>query len=322
MLRLFSLSCLLLVACRTPSADDHLQRELAFFVPYVDLETEETAVRAVLGQRKLVVEQVLRRPGFVALSATTLDGVKSAVRLITHRGVVLAEDGDTHDYFGHAAVGLFWVALAGHGSETLIGVRTTARRQSAGCARLVRVSPDGRVGDVPVHLEQFGDRACLHALRSNGARRYTATVAWPSLSPLLAPQLELDMTPETARLDRPDDPSLGLRVETGGEWVQRASEQLAHPLAGSAAFSERHARGVALAAIALAAGRDANAQLGAYRSAVGRVLPGSPEAEIMASTTTHIEHGWLDATTDEELVAEDAGWEPIDPDSVIVEPTP
>jgi hypothetical protein len=319
--RWICLLCLSLFACRSSRADEHLQRELSFFVPYVDIEAEEKAVRGVLAQRKLVVDQVFRKPGFVALSASTLDGQKTAVRVITQRGVVLGEDGDKQDYFGFPAVGLFSLAMAGPGNETLLGIVKTAHNQTSGCAQLIRVLADGRIGVVPVHIEQFGDRACLHALRSNGPQHYAATVAWPSLSPFDAPTLEIDMVPETARLDRPEDPSLGLRIETGGDWVRRATELLAEPLPGQAEFSVRHARGVALAALALVGGRSADAQLGAFRSAVGRVLPGSPEAEIVASTSTHIENGWLDSVPSEgTLITPDAGEEPIDPDSVIVEP--
>jgi hypothetical protein len=313
--RLAPLSCLLFVACRSSQAEEHLQRELAFFVPYVDIEAEEKAVRNVLGQRKLVVDKVVRKPGFVALSASTLDGVKSAVRVITPRGVVLGEDGDTQDYFGLAAVELFAIEPPGAASDTLLGIVKTARNQSAGCAQLLRVLPDGRTLQVPVHIEQFGERVCLHALQARGPDTYAATLAWPSLSPFSAPTLEVDLVRQTGRLDRPDDPSLGLRVETGGEWVQRATDRLSQPLPSSAQFSERHARGVAQAALALAVGRPSDAQLGAYRSALGRVLPGSPEAEIVAVTTTHIENGWLDA-----IAPAEAADPPIDPDSVVVEP--
>ena len=314
----------MLAACRGAHTDEHLQRELAYLVPYVDIEAEERAVRNVLAQRKLVVDEVVRRPGFVALSASTLDGAKSSVRVITRRGVVLGEDGDAGDYFGLAAVGLFAVAPLGADQDTLLGVVTTARNQVAGCARLYRILADGHALEVPVHLEQFGSRACLHALRPGAAGEYTATLAWPSLSPFSAPQLEVDMAPETARLDRPNDPTLGLRLRSEGAWVQRETDRLAAPLPGNAQFSERHARGVAQAALALAVGRSTDVQLGAYRSALGRVPPGSPEAEIVAATSTHIDNGWLDASAppDGVVIEADGGSEPIDPDSVIVEPPP
>lgn len=320
--------CLLLLACRSSRGDEHLQRELNFFVPYVDVDAEERAVRNVLSQRKLVVDQVVRQHNFVALSASTLDGAKSAVRVISQRGVVLAEDGDTQDYFGLAAVDLFALPTTGAEGDTLLGVVQTARHQTVGCAQLYRVLADGRIHPVPLHLEQFGERACLHALRPRSGRLYTATVAWPGLSPFLAPMLEVAVAPETGRLDRPIDPGLGFRVQTGGDWVKYETDRLAAPLPGDAQFSERHARGVAQAALALAAGRAADAQLGAYRSALGRVPPGSPEAEIIAATTTHIENGWLDTVplpdglAADDVAQADAGSDAIDPDSVVIEPAP
>jgi hypothetical protein len=311
------------MACGASRGEEHLQRELAFFVPYVDLEAEERAVREVLGQRKLVVDQVVRRPEFVALSASTLDAAKSAVRVITQRGVVLGEDGDTQDYFGLAAVGLFVATQSGPEPDPLIGLITTQRHESAGCAQLYRVLPDGRVLAVAVHLEQFGSRACLHSLRPLAAGGYSATLAWPSLSPDSAPLLHVEMARETARLDRPNDPTLGLRLRSEGAWVERETKRLEAPLPGSAPFSERQARAVAQAALALALGRSADAQLGAYRSAIGKVTPGSPEAETVAITSTHIGNGWLDTVEQSEpATSAGDGGEPIDPESTVIEPTP
>ena len=62
-------------------------------------------------------------------------------------------------------------------------------------------------------------------------------------------------------------------------------------------------------------GLDVETQLGAYSTVVGRVLPGSFEAAVVADTSQHIRAGWLDADA-LEAPAQPA----IDDDAEVIEP--
>lgn len=321
-LALLILCCLF--ACHSTRAADHLQAELSFLQPFVDIETEARAVRAVLAQRKLAVDEEFRTPNFIALSAVSLSGKRSAVRVITKRGVVLAEDADADDLFSLAEVGLALVAGVGSESESLLAITKRARSESAGCASLFRVLPDARPQQITIKADRFGSQACIARAHAISPKELAGVVVWPRLTPFTAPSLEVTLAFDTARLDRADEQQRTLHVVEGGGWLEREAARLAEPLPGDADFSARHARAIERAAVALAEGRSADTQLGVYRSTLGRVLPGSPEAELAAETAAHIERGWLDETPDAEpadsAIIDGSSPPAIEPDSVVIEP--
>jgi hypothetical protein len=142
--------CLLLaiVACFCAcAAPDHayLKNELGFLQLGVRLTSEEKEVRRVLSQRGLRVVARLEDPHFIALGAATRDGLKSAVRIISPRGVVVASDASLDDLFAPGQV-----ALIEHFGGTideywLVAEARVARGHDAGCVTLYRVLADGNV---------------------------------------------------------------------------------------------------------------------------------------------------------------------------------
>lgn len=320
---LLLLSCIV-IACHSTRGADHLHTELSFLQPFIDMEDEARAIRRALAQRKLIVDDELKRPSFIALSAASLDGKRTAARVITQRGVVIAEDADADDLFALAQVSLAFVPGVGSEAETLIAIGRRARRQSAGCVSLFRVQPDARPFEVHINVERFGSQACVSTVRATGPQQLMATVVWPGLSPLVAPALEVELAFDTARLDRPDEQNRRLHVVSDGEWLGREAARLGQPLPADAQFSAHFARAIARAAVTLAEGGSVDSQLGMFRSTLGRVPPGSPEAALVAHALEHIENGWLDeAPAASDAGVGDAGGEPsIEPDSVVIEPTP
>jgi hypothetical protein len=327
------LTCLLLVglACRTPDPEQHLRTELSFLVPYVDLEQEEKAVRGAFTQRRLLVDEAQRGGGFVALSASSIDHKRSAVRVVTRRGVVLGEDADADDWFALAEVALIAALTPADAAEPLVGVRKTARGHGQGCIELLRLLPDGRALPVALRVDRFGTYACVSQLRpahvdARGSAReqnkgqFTAQLAWPALAGLSDPTLEIELAFEQARPGRPADPSPPLQVVEDGEWLDRESARLAQS-PPNATFSARHALGIARAALALASGRSTDVQVGTYREALGRVPSNSPESELVAATTAHIAHGWSDSEP-EQATKPEAADAPPDPDALVIEPEP
>jgi hypothetical protein len=282
---------------------------------------EERAVRGVFAQRRLLIEERIEGAGYVALGAVSLDHSRSAVRVITRRGVVLGEDGDANDWFALARVALLPGLSPPESNRPLIGVLKAARGRSEGCVTLHELLPDGRAQLVEVQIQRFGSRACVAELRALDDARFIAQIGWPELATLGSPRLEVDLERATPRLGQAPELASPLRVIEDGDWLDRESVRAARALPPGAPFSARHAQGVVRAALALAAGRSTDQQLAAYGAALGRVPPGSPEAEVVAATSAHIERGWSDAEPAPPAEPQEAA-EPPDPDAVVIEPEP
>lgn len=318
-------------ARRRHAEEEYLRNELNFVVPYVNLDAEESATRKVLAQRNLVVDDEAHGDNFRALQASSLDGKRTAVRILTQRGVVAAADADADDWFALRKVELSWFASRGTLPETLLGIAKTARGRDIGCLDMYRVLPDGRLGAVETHVDRFGTQVCVSQLLPVEKGTFDATVAWPGLSAGKAPTLLVQLEVEAALLNAAPNPNLVLRVAEPSRWTETAAAQLAETQPHS--FAERQARAVAEAALALARNQSVAQQVGAYRSALGGATPRSAEAELMAATVAHIERGWSDVepelpadeqdATRIEPPAPDAGppEAPPAPDDVVIEPT-
>jgi hypothetical protein len=319
------LLCLLACACvrareREQQAQrDYLNKELSFLVPFVDIEAEEKAVRNVLAQRKLVVEEAVRGAGFVALSAATLDQKRTSVRVITSRGVVAAEDGDVDDLFGARKVALMSLTTGGPGSETLLGISKTERAHDLGCASFSRVRQDANLVKVDVHIERFGSRACLVDLKRDADGALLAGVGWPSLSAGVGPTLDVDMRIDSGRLDQSDPAQISLRVDADeSRFLARELAENQAALAHAATFPERQALAVARAALALAENQGVDQQLGAYQSTLGHLAASNVYAELIALTRAHIEHGWDDLVPEPD--GQPSADEPDPGENVIIDP--
>jgi hypothetical protein len=287
-----------LCACRTPmSAEDYMQNELALVRPGVDIEAEEREVRRVLGQRGLDVVSELRGAGFVALGADSVNGRASALRIITGRGVVLAEDAARDDLFAPAHVALLDDFAPSVGDHVLIASERMAERADRGCVSLTRVLPDGAVVSAELDVSALGSRACVASVAHGEHGRLRATVAWPSLTLIETPEIAAELAFSATPLgsDPPRVPVI--KVASVGPWLEQERARLSRLDVRAAPCSERHAIGVARAAVALLGGQDTAQQLAAYRMAIGLVPPGSLESDMVLETSDHIEHGWLDPVT-------------------------
>lgn len=303
-------------ACKAPDYEAYLRSQLRYLRAGVDIEQEEREVRRVLSQRRQEVVAEVRRPGFVALGARSADGRLSSVRVITQRGVVVAEDADREDLFAPSELRLLEKFPASVGEYVLVAMTRTPAERDLGCAAVYNLLPDGSATRAVLDASALGSRACVAELHREASGRLKARVAFPALFAIQTPAIEVDLAFQRLPLGQPAPPIPVLKVTTDGSWLEAARAQLSQPLPPDAPFSQRHAVGVGRAAVALAAGQDRDAQVAAYREAVGRVLPGSPESEIVADALQHIERGWLDPTGDEEALAAE---EPSEaPDGVTV----
>ncbi|MET0283140.1 MAG: hypothetical protein ABW352_01665 [Polyangiales bacterium] len=322
MLRVAAIT-LLLAAC-TPAQDPRafLDHEASFLRPGVDLASEEREVRRVLGQRGMRVTGRVEQPGFVALGAASRRA--SAVRVITGRGVVVAEDAEVDDLFHPATLALgegFTV-----GDYTLVGYARTPARQDVGCVTLERILPDATTTPCVIDSSDFGARACVASvsLGRNGALR--AKIAWPSLHAYTTPRLDVELD-FALQKDEQRAPLVRLRP---GPWIDQETARYNAVQLSKADIATRHAVGVARAALAKLAGKSTSLQVDLYRNALGPMPPGSLEASLASETLRHIQGGWLDGAEPAEPAEEPEppveAPEPIDQpppdDAIVVEPPP
>jgi hypothetical protein len=294
--RIISLSALLLLCCAAPDPHRYLSTELAFLQTGVHLEAEEKEVRRVLAQRGLRVGARFQGQGFIALGAASRDHRLSAVRVITGRGVVVAEDAALDDLFEPARVALLEHFGGQLGDYTFVATSRVLRGYDAGCVTLRRLLPDGSVVQAELDVSALGSRACVSNLAPAKLTRVRAKVAWPSLHVLTTPQLDVELSFVQAPLGQATPVVPVAKIAETGDWLEAERNRLTTLRLAQASFSERHSAGVARAALALLAGQETALQAAAYRNAVARVPPGSLEAETVGETVAHIERGWLDPT--------------------------
>lgn len=319
----FILLCALL-GCAAADPSRHLETELGFLRAGVRVEDEEQEVRRVLRQRGLAIRARLEGPLFVALGAATRGGEQSAVRIITGRGVVYGEDGSHQDLFRPGTVSLIEHFGGSVGEYLLAATARVAVGRDLGCVALHRILPDGRVVDAELDLSQLGSLACVANIAPGRAGRIRATIAWPDLHALKTPSMEAELEFVDTPAGKPAPLAPRLKVATGGEIVEQERTRLSTVRLSRAPFSERHAVGVARAALGALTGSDRAAQMASYRDAVQEVPPGSSEAEMVVFTVGHIGRGWSEPG-DPQLDAAEApseGTRPSDEDVQLIEPAP
>jgi hypothetical protein len=321
------LALALLVACKRYDYQPYLRQELGFVQLGVQLASEEREVRRVLGQRGLRVVARLESESFIAIGAATRDRSQSAVRVVSRRGVVVADDATMDDLFAPGSVSLLEHFGGTLGELLLLAHARVPRGQDAGCVTLHRVLPDGSVVQCPLDVTQLGARACVSNLAQGRGGRLRATVAWPGLHALTTPQLDVELAFTQARPGQ-EPPRIPVAHLALGPWLDTEGTRLSTLRLGRAEFSQRHAAGVARAAIARLSDKEVATQVDAYRNAVGEVLPGTTEAQVVSETAAHIQRGWLDpsgepsAETPAEAAPELSPGESVIGDPTQVEPGP
>jgi hypothetical protein len=294
----------LLCACRRPlTPEEYLRRERSYLRLGVDMEQEEKSVRHVLAQRKLSVRTELRGPGFVVLDAASFDERVSALRAITGRGVVLAEDAALDDLFVASSLSLLDRLPTSLGDFRLFAFARTGAGRDRGCVTLMRVLPDGSLLRAVLDVGTFGPRACVSDLARGDSGRLRAELSFPGLYAEGTPSLRVELAFQSTPLGQPIPLIPVAKIALGGGWLEAERARLASALPPASPFAQRHAVGVARAAVALLAGRSSEDQVAAYREAIGVVRPGTYSAERVADTLDYLEHGWLDPSGDEQVLA-------------------
>ncbi len=293
------------------AAPSHFERELTFLRLGVELDEEDRAVRQVLAQRRLSIADETRGPGFLALFARTFEARLSAIRVITGRGVVHAEDAALDDLFAPGSLQLLSKLPTSIGDYIVVAWTRIPRGEDLGCATLLRILPDGNVVPGLLDVSTLGPRACVSELQRTEDGRFSATIAFPGLRSERAPYILAELGFQEVPLGRPTPFVPVATIRSDGAWLEVERSHWEAALPAHATFSERHAVGVSRAAIALLSGQSTAAQTAAYRRAVERVAPGSSAAELVADTVAYFKRGWLDRGPAVDGV--EAGDEVIDP---------
>ncbi|MFT3921681.1 MAG: hypothetical protein QM778_04025 [Myxococcales bacterium] len=312
-------ACMISYACG-PSfrPEAHLANERSFLRLGVELDKEEQAVRHVLAQRKLLVAAEVRGPAFIALGASTLDTRLSAIRVISPRGVIVAEDAAHDDLFAPAELQLFDRFPTMVDDYAFVAWTRIPYGRDLGCASLYRILPDLSAVAAVLDVSTVGPRACIAELTRAGDGQMSARLAFPGLYAGQTPSLMVQMSFQKVPLGREPPLVPVAKIASGGPWLEAERTRLEALLRPSASLEERHALGVARAAVALLAGLDTEAQVAAYRSSIGRVMPGSAGAMLVAETLDYLEDGWSEA--EPPPAGEAAPDAPRNEDSLVIEP--
>ena len=320
--RLFCAIALLFGASAAHDPQPYLSSELVFLKPGVRLETEEREVRRVLAQRNMRIVSRSSQPEYIALGAASRDDRQSAVRVISPRGVVIAEDAALDDLFAPAKIILLEHFVGTIHDYTLIASARLPKGREIGCVTVHRLLPDGSAVECVLDTGLLGSRACVANLAQGRTGHLRATIAWPNLHAIVTPQLDVELAFADAPIGQPPPAIPVIKLREQGEWLDEARTHLQTLRLARASFSHRHAAGVARAALARVAGEQIGAQQAAYRHAVARVLPGSPESEVVADTLAHIERGWTDPPPppDPDAPSPDGTIAPSESDMIIIDP--
>ncbi len=316
-------------ACARGTRPEYFATESTFMRVGVDRKEEERAVRHVLAQRKLDVVSEVRSSDFVAWGAQSLDGKVSAVRVMTDRGVVIAEDAHGDDLFAPGTIALLEAFPARYNDLALVGFVRTRAGKDAGCVSLRRILADGSVVDVVLDVSTLGSRACVLTLARGPRQRLSAEVGFPELSGEQTASLRVELAFQTVPLGKPDPIVRVARLAQNGELLDAERNRLQAAACAGAPMAARQAVAVARAAVSSLVGDSTDRQVAAYRECIGTVQAGSSDAELLAETVKHLQRGWLDSDKPkgEAADAEATAADPVEvqssqgePDGIVIEP--
>jgi hypothetical protein len=282
------------LGCGGPSASAYMQTEAGFLRVGVDRTAELVEVKRVLAQRGLSV--VSERASFacIAVGAESENQAKTAIRVISSRGVVFAQDAALDDLFAPSHLELVESLPESIGDMELFAFARIPKGHALGCVTVGRVLRDGTAVPVALDVRLLGERACVGSVRHAGGGKLLATVTWPELSAPDAPAtLDVLLGFDRGRLDQAAPLLRHARVQSSPELLNRETKRLAS-VPAHASFGDRQALAVGRAALAQLRGDDKDAQLGVYREGLGAVRAGSYEARMAEETAAHILRGWLD----------------------------
>lgn len=313
------------LGCGGSSPAEYMQAEARFLRVGVDRTVELSQVKRVLAQRGLAVVSERTSFGCIAVGAASSDGAKSAIRIISSRGVVFAADAAFDDLFSPSRVALVDTLPDSLEDMELFAFTRTAKGYDLGCVTVGRVLRDGTAVPLNLDVSRLGERACVSEIRHAGSGKLLATVSWPLLSVPGAPAtLDVLLALDRPRLNEAAPMVRTARIEASPELLHRETQRLSS-LPSQPTFEERQAIAVGRAALAHLRGDDRDKQLGVYREALGSVRSGTYESRLAADTAGHILRGWLELKEEGAEEAEpregaERAPSPAEEDAIVIEP--
>ena len=159
----------------------------------VDPQTEAKEVLEHLEAQGFAQRQRIDGEGYVAFDARRPDA--SLVRVVTHRGTVLAIDAPDSRDEARVSVELLGLQgdLDGDGSaEIVVSLRQRDREKS--CSGVFRILPNGVVSGVPMPLEEIGHGACIESFKNvafDEKLEAIAVIRFPAFGTLSSPELHV-----------------------------------------------------------------------------------------------------------------------------------
>jgi hypothetical protein len=273
MLPLLALVC----ACGGASSERSLDDFLAVGV---DLRTECDRVRDSLADAGLEVVSRVDLPFYCALSAASADGLRTAVRVVTTRGIVYSADGAVDGLPGETPVSLL-APPGGHAGSELLVARA-ASELAGRCIEVVQLDATGGARSIPLELEALAavvpvdERTCIGDvldLDGNGiAEAYVRVHApLPPAPHARASEVRVPLAPGPGGFVYVAPPGAYWQTE------RRARAELLAVALAARDFATADALGVELALIARLAGESASAQLAAYDASIAGLSIGTEQ---------------------------------------------
>jgi hypothetical protein len=279
-----SLLLALFLGCGGEQQNPAIAHDIATLGSRVDPSREARTVAAGLERGGWTIGEELSGDGYVAFDAVREDDGRTAVRVITGRGIAAALEVPLTE--AAQAISLRRV----EGIEDLIVARLDPTHERT-CLVLLRVQEDGRVTQVPLELGRFGEEACVEDVvdaDGDGAPELMTRVRLYGLS--------RGETPTVAALlaERPPGYSPAPPSAYGGFWeseearVRGALEEARRRLDVEATYR----RAVELAALARERGASTNRQVTAFDEALSGLVLTEAQARGVAAARAHIANGW------------------------------
>jgi len=250
----------------------------------VDMRTECNSVSDALVEAGLVVTRRRDAPRFCALSAASRDGARSAVRIVTSRGIVYSADGARDGLPGATLVTLI-APPGGHDGPELLVARAESAL-TARCIEVIQVDAQGGAQAIPLELDALAAvapvdaRTCIgEILDVDGDGTAEAHVIVRALL-LAAPQSRAP----AVRVPLAPGPSGFVYVAPPATHWQRERSDRAERLAQARMtrdFAAAHTVAVELALLARLAGEGASAQRAAYDEGIAGLSIGVAQEALI-----------------------------------------
>ena len=250
----------------------------------VDAHVECDSVRDSLAEAGLELRSRVEQFGYCALSAASSDERRTAVRVVTARGIVYSADGEVGGLPGATPVA-FLAPPGGHAGTELLVARAGSELVGR-CVDVVRVDDAGGAQTIPLDLAALAATVSVEASAcisdvldqdGDGMAEAYITVRAPSAAAphARAPAVRVPLAPGETGFVYVAPPASYWQSER-----RARAELLAHALS-ERDFVGAHTIGVELALIARLAGESASAQRGAYDASIAGLSLGAAQQALI-----------------------------------------